>query len=306
MKIKTKKVKIFFICLFIIFFALFIHASIEYFEVKNIIPINEISLKKLQKINFNNSKPLKVAVIGDTKEGLQVFYKLVRKAKKNGCHFIIHTGDIVRFNDLRIYHYVYNEMRELIDEYNIPIFVLPGNHDTWGHHKYSTKNFEKFFGKMPLILNIKNNAFVLINDSQYKLDDQTIVLIESYFKSHKINKEFLFAHVPTKDPRPNSYHCLNERYAKKMEDFIKRNNFNGVFFSHIHSYFSYKIGDIPCYISGGGGASLWKGNYHFLQLKIKENHQPIVKRENIGWIYGLNLIDYIKMRSVEWLPFKRH
>ncbi len=298
-----RKILIFFMILFFIFVSFFIHASLEYFEIKNVVPINEISLKKLKSIKFN--KNIKIGVIGDTKEGLEIFRKLVKKAKKDGCKFIIHTGDIIRFNDLRYYRYVYEEIRELIEKENIPIFVLPGNHDTWrhAHRGYSIKNFNKFFGKMPLVLDIKSNAFVLINDSQYKINNQTIDIIKNYFKFHKINKKFLFAHVPTRDPRPNSNHCLDKIYAKKLERFIKENNFSSVFFSHIHSYYTYKIGNIPCFISGGGGASLWKGNYHYLKLSLS-NTTFNVKKENISWIYGLDLFDFLEMRSMEWIPFK--
>ncbi len=301
-----KKILIFILVLFFIFATFFIHASIEYFEVKNVTPINNISLKKLKKINFNNNN-IKVGIIGDTKEGIEIFKKLVEKAKNNGCKFIIHTGDIIRFNDLRYYKYVYEEVKELIEKENIPIFVLPGNHDTWrhSHRGYSIDKFNQFFGKMPLILNINDNAFVLINDSKYTLNVKSVEQIKNYFNTHKINKKFLFAHVPTRDPRPNSYHCLNGTVSKSLKNFIKKNEFNAIFFSHIHSYYTYKIKNIPCYISGGGGASLWKGNYHYLQLNLTENSYNVTK-ENISWIYGLDLVDFIKMRSMEWIPFKNH
>jgi Icc-related predicted phosphoesterase len=300
-----KKIKFLFIFFFIIFSVFFIHASIEYFDLQGFRPINQISMEKLEKINFTKSN-IKVAVIGDTKEGLQVFCKLVRKAKREGCQFIIHTGDIIRFNDLRIYHYVYNEVRELIDEYDIPIFVLPGNHDTWSHHKYSNKNFRKFFGNLPLMFEIKNSAFVLINDSNYKIDNNSVERIDKYLKSKKFKYKFLFAHVPTRDPRKNSNHCIkNNEEAHKIENLIENNQFTMAFFSHIHSYLAYKINNTPCYISGGGGASLFDGNYHFLSLTINKNQQLLVKKENICWLYGLNLADYLKMRSMEWLPFKR-
>ncbi len=299
-----KKFIIFTLSIFFIFLSFFTYASIEYFELKNIVPINQVSLTKLKNINFRDN--INIGVIGDTKEGFEVFKALVEKAKRDGCKIIIHTGDIVRFNDLRLYRYVYEEVRELVENENIPIFVLPGNHDTWrhSHRGYSNANFNKFFGGMPLFLNINNNALILINNSNYKIDNKTINLVESFLNKHKFNKKFLFAHVPTEDPRPNHSHCLNKEYAKIMENFIKKNRFDKVFFSHIHSYYTYKIKNIPCYISGGGGASLWDGNYHYLHLTIDKNNS-FVKKENISWLYGLNLIDLIQMRSMEWLPYKR-
>jgi len=301
------KKKLFIFIGIVVFFSFFflILSGFEIFNAlkkeNNIIPINTLSLEILE--NMALKQPFNVAILGDSKKGTKVLERLIKKAKNTGCKVVFHLGDVMPYNNENYYRYFYSEFKEMLKEYKIPIFLIPGNHDTRDKSENYNKNlFEKYFGKCNEIIRINNVEFVLIDDSSGNLNKNNIKNLRKMLDGNNKKLNFLLFHIPTRDPRPKKNHCLHNTVSKKLlEQFIGNYKFNAVFSAHIHSHGFYKIGNIPVYITGEAGASLIVGrDYSFLKLSI-ENNEFKVKRIVMPWEIGLHFIDYFETKVIKFL-----
>ncbi len=258
---------------------------------EGIIPINRMSKNLL--INEKIDYPLKIAILGDSKKGTKVLEKLVNDAKKNGCIAVFHLGDVMPFSNYYFYKYFYEELKEMIKNYKIPIFLIPGDHDTFNNNgKYSIKNFKNFFGKENDIVKIKDILFYYLNDSDGIVSNGLVS--RNLNKNH--SRKFLLFHIPTRDFRNGHHHCIKDKKVRKMiENFIIENKFNAVFSAHIHSHGRFFIKNIPCYITGEAGAYLiFKRPYSYLILTVFPDGRFIVKRKVVKWEIGLDFQDYFE------------
>ncbi len=296
---------------FILIFLILILAILpSFFEIYNdinnknkIIPINEISRNLLLKEKLNY--PIKVAIFGDSKKGTKVLEHIIKDAKRNGCKMAFHLGDIIPYYDKNFYKYFYSEFVDMIKDYHIPIFLIPGDHDTFDKNgNYKIAYFEKFFGDENFILKIKKTIFLCLNNSKSKINKKFIDKIKNNLTPKELNK-FIFYHIPTQDFRKGHHHCLkNKNLINYLENFIVKNNFKAVFSSHIHFYGKYYIKQIPCYISGEAGAYLiFKRNYSYLILTIYKNGNFSVKKKILKWEYGLDFQDYFETYLLKLFAF---
>jgi predicted phosphodiesterase len=260
-----------------------------------------MSLKILH--HFQIKQPFNVAILGDSKKGIKVLEKLIKIAKKNDCKAVFHLGDVMPYNNEKYYKYFYEELRSLIHEYKIPIFIIPGNHDSKDEKEhYDINRFEKYFGHNNDIIKITDALFLYLDDSSGKITQATLKNFSDKMTIYKNKLRFILFHIPTKDPRQNKNHALDDNKSLTLlENFIKKNNFNAVFSAHIHSHCIYKIGTVPCYITGEAGAYLIRGrDYSYLQLSINGKTFN-VKRKVVNWEFGLNFLDYFETKMVKYL-----
>ncbi len=270
---------------------------------RKIVPINRVSFEMLKSMKIK--QPLSIAILGDSKKGTKVLEKLVKEAKLKGCKAVFHLGDIMPYENEKYYKYFYNEFKEMLHDYKVPIFLIPGNHDTRNRKEiYKSSLFTKYFGKDFDIIKIDNVSFIYFDDSSGFVNKKTLHKIKKLISSNNSKLRFLMFHIPTQDPRPNHNHSLHDKKSVKiLEDFIKQNRFNAVFSAHIHYHCSYKIGKIPFYISGEAGSYLMLGrDYSFLKLTV-ENNNFKVKRIVSNWEISLNLIDLLETKIIKCLPF---
>ena len=191
----------------------------------------------------------------------------------------------------------------MLNDYKIPIFLIPGNHDTMDKKEtYNENLFIKYFGQDLNKIQIDNTSFIYFDDSSEKVYKKDLAQIENFIKSKNSKLKFLMFHIPTRVSRPYKHHALHDKNSVKLlEKFIEKNRFDAVFSAHIHSHCFYEIGNIPCYISGEAGSYLILGrDYSFLELSINKNNFKI-RRIVVKWEIGLNLIDYFETNIIKYL-----
>ena len=185
----------------------------------------------------------RVAVLGDSQKGLANLSNLLRRVKEEKVDLILHTGDLVSTNDEGHYRLValYLERAGL----DVPMIVVPGNHDLKG----SPERFRREFGPLEVSFVRGNVAVVTLDNSsgrppELKLPPGTDVV--------------LAMHVPPFDVAGKPI----ASYAPFLEGLAK-SRVRVLLSGHVHDYVRKEIGRTVAIANGVGG------DYESWQLKQK-------------------------------------
>jgi hypothetical protein len=237
--------------------------------------------KQMQKINsFPLSYNFCFAVMGDTKNGLGTFHRIIKDINGKKLLFAIEVGDLVSDGEKEKYRIFYNEIKKS----EVPFLVAIGNHDI---REGGRANYFDIFGHFYYAFSYCDSLFVVLDDANEEyIDKQQMEFLENELKKDFSHK-FVFLHVPPFDPR--SYvldipkiihkdikpeHCLADKEnAKQFMDLASKYSVTAVFASHIHGYFEEIRGGVAYIITGGAGAELLLSNpehyfYHYVNVCV--------------------------------------
>lgn len=213
-------------------------------------------------------------VVGDTREGDEIFRNIIEHANKKKPLFAFHGGDLVSEGKEE----EYAALLALIKEFEVPLYATPGNHDirSGGRSIYGA-----IFGPAYYSFTYGNTHFVVLDSSTGGLDDAQYRWLEEDLKNHERETILVFTHVPPFDPRPGESHAFNSPDERDLFlDLMKRYGVDRVYASHIHSYYKEERLGVPYIITGGGGAYLVSsGFYHYIDVEIDGNEirEKVVK-----------------------------
>jgi len=240
----------------------------------------ETSLRKVNEMMSGiNPRDFSFAVIGDSRDNEEIFRKLLSAIEKARPLFILHGGDIVAKG-------CESELIRFLSFYdrttNLPLFVIPGNHEHCPKEKDSLGPFKQLIGPSNFTLNFPYLGLTIIgldNSRGYLTQEQWKVLNEAT----KIRKPHTFVamHIPPRTPRWGERHTM-KKGSRELITLLA--GVTAAFFSHLHLYDVDAIGDLRLYITGGGGAPLHpflgfgRADYHFLLVRIKNGEVIIEPR----------------------------
>jgi hypothetical protein len=237
--------------------------------------------KQMQKISsFPLSYNFCFAVMGDTKNGLGTFHRIIKDINGEKLLFAIDVGDLVSDGEKEKYRIFYNGIKKS----EVPFLVAIGNHDI---REGGRANYFDIFGHFYYAFSYGNSLFIVLDDANEEyIDKQQMEFLENELKGDFRHK-FVFLHVPPFDPR--SYvldvpkiihkdikpeHCLADKEnAKQFMDLASKYSVTAVFASHIHGYFKEIRDGVTYIITGGAGADLWLSNpehyfYHYVNVCV--------------------------------------
>ncbi len=229
--------------------------------------IDGVEKKEARAINVveNISKDFKFAHISDLHvgdpRGLRINFKekinsgAIKKCIEeiNLIHpdFVIITGDLVFGAN---YEKEYEKLYEILQEFDVPTYICPGNHD--GYFKASGDGFDfwdNYFGFKNYSFSYGNIHFIIVNSYDWDkkdrfafsfiplnwggcISDEQIKWIEEDLKNGNYSVKFIcLHHNPLWDTKNNS--LLGKGYCgrEKILDLIKRYDVDFVLAGHIHA-----------------------------------------------------------------------
>jgi Icc-related predicted phosphoesterase len=194
-------------------------------------------------------------VIGDTRDGADIFDRLLNRAKRFNPVFILHTGDLVREGQA----FEYESYEKQLAVINIPILHLPGNHDI----RYSSEIYRKYIGDLNWVFDLGNYRFIGLDNANGKFSEESIAFARKALRTEKIC--LVAFHVPPAIERWTVHGMINDSRGGgggEVLALIKEAKVPMVFLGHIHLYDEMDIDGTKFIISAGGGAKLYS-KYNF-------------------------------------------
>lgn len=207
-------------------------------------------------------------VIGDNRDGAEVYNRLVNRAKSFNPVFILNTGDFIREGQA----FEYENYIKQIAAGDIPILHLPGNHDV----RYGSEIYRKYVGDLNWVLDLGDFRFIGLDNATGKFTEETVAFARKNLASQKIC--LVAFHKPPAIGRWIVHAMIDDpkggRGAEVMA-LIREAKVPMVFLGHIHLYDELAIDGTQYIISAGGGAKLYskfnfgKPEYGFVLVQVR-------------------------------------
>jgi exonuclease SbcC len=202
---------------------------------------------------------------------LRKLYELKYVIKQNDIKLVIHTGDL--FHSPRVSDKFTGQVAEIIKSYNVPVYVVPGNHDIDGYNidtldqtklglLYKTgivKELDRV--KSPIQLKSqKENLTINISGQEYYKDIDTGIKTDFEMQTNSsadFNILAIHGYLCDKPQNPNIRHTLCQNIVTDADVILS---------GHFHESFIYSNQDFSVYNPG----SLMRVE----QNKYNQTHKP--------------------------------
>jgi 3',5'-cyclic AMP phosphodiesterase CpdA len=194
-------------------------------------------------------------VLGDSRDNVDTYTRLLNRAKDFKPLFILNTGDIVNEGEPS----EYENYRKLIADYGIPILHIPGNHD----QRNGNAEYRKFVGEPNWYFDYGNYRFIGLDNAAGKFDDASIAFAKKTLTQTKVC--IVAFHKPPAMEPWTVHAMINDKSGGRggeVMELIKKARVPLVFLGHIHLYDERDVDGVKYIISAGGGAKLY-GKYGF-------------------------------------------
>ncbi len=189
-------------------------------------------------------------VTGDSRDGAEVYRRLLIRAKAFNPLFILNTGDFVRDGQ----PYQFEDYRKQIASCDIPILHLPGNHDMLS----GPEVFRHYVGEPNWYFDLGDFRIIGLDNAAGKFSSEAVAFARKTLTSRKIC--LVAFHMPPPVGRW-AVHAMTNNPRKghwdEVMDLIKKARVPVVFLGHIHLYDEMDIEGTQYIISAGGGAKLY-------------------------------------------------
>jgi len=228
------------------------------------------------------------AVIGDTRNGLKTFNKLLDIMLKDPYRpeMLFHTGDMVnRGANIGEWEKYKNAIAKLAGR--IRVFPVVGNHEMFRDKKLVNyiKEARPPGGNLYYAFSYRNTGFVVLNaympGNVSKIDTRQLEWLKDTLGKMrpKVRTIFAFLHHPllTRKTYRHPDALIN---AKKVLAELRAAKVTAVFVGHEHRYDHLNRDGIHQFVSAGGGASLYGKHggafYHYCRVIIEPQHVRVV------------------------------
>jgi 3',5'-cyclic AMP phosphodiesterase CpdA len=212
-----------------------------------------------------SSQGFDFVVIGDSRDGPEVYDRILRRAKAFKPLFILNTGDIVRTGQA----IEYEEYERQIAPCTIPVLHVPGNHDLLS----GPRTFHDYVGELNWYFDIGGFRIIGLDNGAGSFSQDTLAFAR---KSLTEGKTCLVAfHMPPPVGRWATHSMADDRSWREMKHLIKEAHVPIVLLGHVHLYDEMDLDDTSYVISGGGGAPLYgsqgfgKAEHGFVLVQVR-------------------------------------
>jgi acid phosphatase type 7 len=220
------------------------------------------------------------AVIGDNRDGNEVYTRLIKQILERNPQFIIHLGDMIPKPGEK----EWQEFFEISKPIDLPFFPVVGNHETWrtprGEAMYR-RQFALPGGKTYYAFRAGNGLFVILDSEKgdRKIEKEQRSWLEETLLSSKEVFKFVFLHRPLFPPADSlKLGRAMDRYPSDRDNIhglFLRSKVKAVFAADDHRYDRSEEGGILYLITGGGGAPIYAlknrgGYFHYVWISVRE------------------------------------
>ena len=183
-------------------------------------------------------------VLGDIQAGYRNLSRLL-KTTSVPCAFAVQTGDLMSHADQGHYRLALYELKK--SDLQMPLFVVPGNHDVKGNPGL----FDIYFKLKQFYFVWSGCLFIFLDNSLGAPYDILFQFLEETLKEHqeKVRWTFIFIHRPPIDWEHGEPHPELKNYSRFFE-IQKTYKIDYVFSGHLHDYRVHEL-DGTRYISNG-------------------------------------------------------
>ncbi len=234
------------------------------------------AIEKVQSIK----PPLRFAVIGDSRDGDEVYSQLIKKILERKPDFIIHLGDMVPSPREREWEAFLEISRPII----LPFFPVVGNHDVSTGSSGDKVYQKQFFlpGRKTYYAFRAGGILFVILDSEKgrgRITGEQWSWLEDALSFSKERFEMVFIHRPLFLPWDSlKAGRAMDKYPVERDDLHRlflRKKVKAVFEADDHRYDRREEDGILYVISGGGGAPLSAvkergGYFHYVWISVQK------------------------------------
>jgi len=207
------------------------------------------------------------AVCGDNRQGDAIYRKVLDMVVRDGCAFLINTGDLVSSG----YEHEFKDFQELMKVFPLPFFPAPGNHDSPNgllteYLQYSgapDKHYSFDYG---------NIHFAVANTTLGEMSPSELAWLYGDLSATEKPVRIVCLHYPPFDPAGTTHimRSGNEEFMALMTEHDVKYVFSG----HIHSYDLEERDGVTYIITGGAGAPLYpeenrEAFYHYVRVTVQ-------------------------------------
>jgi len=175
-------------------------------------------------------KSFSFLVLGDIQAGYRNLSRLL-KTTSEPCAFAVQTGDLMSHADQGHYNLALYELKK--SDLQMPLFVVPGNHDVKGNPGL----FDIYFKLKQFCFVWSGCLFIFLDNSLGAPYDTLFQFLEETLKEHqgKVRWTFIFIHRPPIDWEHGEPHPELKNYSRFFE-IQKTYKIDYVFSGHLHDY----------------------------------------------------------------------
>lgn len=212
-------------------------------------------------------EPLVFAVAGDSRDGPQVYRRVLEAVSDDGSAFLVHTGDLVSKGT----EPQWQEFQASMAGFELPFYPVPGNHDGLdgkldGYLQHSgapAVHYAFDHGPVHLTLADSHNGGISAGELAWLRDD---------LSATDQPVKMVFLHHPPFDP-DGSDHIMaygNEQFMALMAEM----GVDYVIAGHIHAYARAEHDGVVYLYTGGAGAPLYSQDHpqafhHYLRVTVQ-------------------------------------
>lgn len=215
--------------------------------------------------------PFRAVAMADIQTALPVVNEMFAKINQVDARFVIAMGDITDRGELDEYALFDRQLFTL----DIPFYTTLGNHELWG----GTDRFFTRYGRASFHFDFKGTAFTFADSGDAGLDPLVESWVDGWLAQARDQPHVFLTHIPPIDPVGIRYGGFrSNRDAYRLLARLAENKVDLQLYGHIHTLVEYDNGNIPTYISGGGGAQPMRGDgigRHFLVIDFDGPTQKV-------------------------------
>lgn len=215
-----------------------------------------------QSYTLEITEPTRVSVVAPDADDLSAFYFIAfadvqrridevddiyaEMAQFPEARFCLISGDLTPNGGFDEYVRFQREMEAL----PIPCFATLGNHDLSGENHY----FHKFFGRGNQSWVFRGVRFTFVDSASAGVSTDAWPWIDQWLTDGEDGAHLVMMHIPPLDPdgfRNGAFATRAE--ANKFINKLNKYNVDIAIYGHVHSFYAFTDGDVPSYVTGGGG-----------------------------------------------------
>lgn len=236
----------------------------------------ELAMEKVRSVK----PPFRFAVIGDSRDGDEIYSQLIKGILGRKPDFIIHLGDMVPSPHEREWKTFLEISRPII----LPFFPVVGNHDV-STGSFGDKVYQKQFllpeGKTYYAFRAGGILFVILDSEKgrRRITGEQWLWLEDTLSSSKERFELVFIHRPLFVPWDSlkGGRALDKYPVERdrLHQLFLKKKVKAVFEGDDHRYDRREEDGILYLISGGGGAPLSAvkergGYFHYVWISVQK------------------------------------
>lgn len=252
--------------------------------------LSEISTQSSKNTSSNAQVKYKFAVISDNHEDLSIYPRIVEQiAARNDLAFVAHLGDQSNAGEsLKL-----QESKNILDSIEVPVYVLPGDHDSNWVPRRDLTNFKQVFNlqQTSYAVTYQSDRYIFIDnsDGDEGISAEAWSWLSRELESSKDLNKYVFMSTPLSNPylafkTMGAQSDEVKRQAEDLGKMLKDYGIKAILAGDTHTFSQYKdeSTNIPIITVGATGVNknplplyvvveiLSDGSYNVSSIPLKQ------------------------------------